>query len=133
MSYLLDTDTLIFWLNGDQTIAQKADEVGRADLHFSTVSLAELYFGAYNSKEIDRNLKVIQQLSLIIDLIPFERRAAQLFGQIKAALKQQGNLLLDADLMIASVALVNELTIVTNNTKHFTRIPNLSLENWITS
>jgi tRNA(fMet)-specific endonuclease VapC len=49
---------------------------------------------------------------------------------IKADLKRQGNIILDADIMIAAIAIANKLTLVTNNEKHFIRIPNLSLENW---
>ena len=50
---------------------------------------------------------------------------------IKAQLKQQGNLIMDADILIGSIALANKLILVTNNTKHFQRIPNLQLENWL--
>ncbi|MEI6147392.1 MAG: VapC toxin family PIN domain ribonuclease, partial [Methylococcales bacterium] len=63
-------------------------------------------------------------------LVNFNAESAQLFGMIKADLKQQGNIILDADIMIAAIAVSNRLTLITNNEKHFIRIPNLSLENW---
>ena len=130
MTYLLDTDIIVYWLNGNQAIAQQASEAGQTNVAFSTVSQAELYYGAYNSNRVEQNVTVIQRLTLNIALLPFDEAAAQRFGQIKASLKQQGQIILDTDLMIASIALAHDLTLVTNNTKHFSRIADLAIENW---
>ncbi len=130
MSYLLDTDIIIFWLKGNQTVARRATEVGRNHVSTSTVSQAELYFGAYNSGQVKQNLAALQRLAQTITLRPFDEAAAQYFGQIKANLTQQGQILLDADMMIAAIALANKLVLVTNNTKHYVRISGLTLENW---
>ena len=131
MKYLLDTDTLIYWLKGNQNIERKAIAAGLENLSYSIISHAELYFGAYNSEQQEKNLqamKIIQKKLLLINL---NDKSAQLFGMIKAQLKQQGNIILDADIMIGSIAIANELILVTNNTRHFQRIPNLQLENWL--
>jgi len=128
--YLLDTDTIVYWLNGNRVIAQKATVAGQTNVALSTVSQAELYYGAYNSIRVEQNVTAIQRLTQTIALLPFDEAAAQRFGQIKARLKQQGQIILDADVMIASIALAHDLTLVTNNTKHFSRIPDLALENW---
>ena len=130
MIYLLDTDTIVYWLNGNRVIAQKATVAGQTNVALSTVSQAELYYGAYNSIRVEQNVTAIQRLTQTIALLPFDEAAAQRFGQIKARLKQQGQIILDADVMIASIALAHDLTLVTNNTKHFSRIPDLALENW---
>ena len=61
--YLLDTDTLIYWLNGNQNIEQKALHVGLDNLYYSIISKAELYFGAYNSSSVQQNLSNIQTLA----------------------------------------------------------------------
>lgn len=131
MKYLLDTDTLIYWLKGNKNIEEKALIFGLEQLGYSIISHAELYFGAYNSEQKDKNLKAIQVVNQKLALVNFNAESAQLFGMIKADLTQQGNIILDADIMIASIALSNELTLVTNNEKHFNRIPNLSIENWV--
>jgi tRNA(fMet)-specific endonuclease VapC len=47
-----------------------------------------------------------------------------------ALLQLSGNIVDDIDLLIAGVAIENELTLITNNDKHFSRIPNLDIENW---
>lgn len=130
MTYLLDTDIIVYWLNGNRTIAQKATEAGQTNLAFSTVPQAELYYGAYNSHQVEQNVVAIERLRQNIRLLSFDEAAAPHFGQIKATLKQQGQIILDADLMIASIALAYELILVTNNTKHFSRITDLTTENW---
>ena len=130
MRYLLDTDTLIYWLKGDPNIEQKALAIGLDQIAYSIISQAELYFGAYNSTYVQQNLLNIQKLSQKLAALPFDDKAAQLFGQLKADLKKRGEILLDADIMIASIALANHLIVVTNNRSHFERISQLSVENW---
>ena len=56
MNYLLDTDTLIYWLKGNKSIEEKALAIGLEQLGYSVISHAELYFGAYNSAQKDKNL-----------------------------------------------------------------------------
>lgn len=131
MNYLLDTDTLIYWLKGNKLIEQKALAIGLKYLSYSIISHAELCFGAYNSKQRDKNLEAIQVVNQKLALVNFTTESAQLFGMIKADLRQQGNIILDADIMIAAIALSNKLTLVTNNEKHFIRIPDLIIENWV--
>jgi tRNA(fMet)-specific endonuclease VapC len=131
MKYLLDTDILIFWLKGNQSIETKAIQLGLEQLSYSIVSLAELYFGAYHSQYLEKNLLTIEIVKQKLQLLNFDEESAKLFGKIKAKLKQQGNIILDADIMIASIALSHELILVTNNSNHFQRIPHLKLENWI--
>jgi tRNA(fMet)-specific endonuclease VapC len=131
MKYLLDTDTLIYWLKGNKKIEEKALTIGLAHLGYTVISHAELCFGAYNSEQKEKNLQAIQIINQTLALVDFSVQSAQLFGKIKADLKQQGNIIMDADIMIAAVALSNNLTLVTNNEKHFNRIPDLKIENWV--
>jgi predicted nucleic acid-binding protein len=62
MKYLLDTDTIIYWLKGNQDIEAKACTMGLDSLGYSIISHAELYFGAYNSEHVEKNLQAIQLL-----------------------------------------------------------------------
>lgn len=130
MKYLLDTDALIYWLKGNKNIEQKALNIGLDQLGYSIISHAELYFGAYNSEQKEKNLAAIQIVQQKLTLVNLDTKSAQLFGSIKADLKRQGNIIMDADIMIASIALSNELTLITNNEKHFERITELKIENW---
>ena len=130
MRYLLDTDTLVYWLKGDIDIDAKALAAGLDQLALSIITKAELYFGAYNSAQISQNLAAIAKLTQTLTILPFDDVVADRFGALKAELKQSGNLILDADIMIAATALTNNLILVTNNQKHFGRIKGLMFTNW---
>ena len=128
--YLLDTDTLIYWLNGNQEIERKAQSVGLDSLYYAIISKAELYFGAYNSSYVQQNLSNIQTLSQKLSMRPFADKAANHFGQTRSALKERGEILSDANITIVSTAFANNFTLVTNNLKHCAKIRDLVVENW---
>lgn len=90
----------------------------------------ELYYGAYKSQKISANLAKIKILEQSIETIPVGLESTEIFGLLKAQLEVSGNRLDDFDLIIASCAMAHNLTLVTNNTKHFERIDGLKLANW---
>ena len=92
----------------------------------------ELYYGAYKSQRIDANLAKVKAIEHSLEIIPNGQEAAEIFARVKAELEIKGTRLDDFDLLIASCALTHNLILVTNNLKHFQRIPGLRLENWIT-
>ena len=130
MRYLLDTDILVYWLKGDESIETQAISAGLDTLAISMIGKAELYYGAYNSNYQQKNLAALATLFNTLKTAPFGDASAKKFGELKASLKQSGNLILDADLMIAATALTFNLVVVTNNVKHFNRISDLTVPNW---
>lgn len=130
MNYLLDTDICIYWLKGWQSVQIKVQQVGIKNLAISTITAAELYYGAYYSKAIDRNLQrantFIENLAVLNLTLP----AVQKFGELKATLRKAETPIADMDLFIASIALSENRILVTNNLRHYRRIPSLDLENW---
>lgn len=130
MKYLLDTDTLIYWLKGNRNIERKAIEAGFDQLGYSIISKAELFYGAYNSQHPTKNLVNVARIDAVLTLVYLEDTAAEWFGKLKADLRRQGNPIMDADLFIAATTLAHGLVLVSNNTKHFQRIPDLMIENW---
>jgi tRNA(fMet)-specific endonuclease VapC len=100
-------------------------------LAISTVILAELYAGAYKHPNPNRLLGLIADLLQEVTTLDFDEACAQEFGKVKGGLGQQGISVPDVDLLIASVALVHDLTLVTHNTADFQNIPNLRLEDWL--
>ena len=131
MSYLLDTDICIYWLNGKEEIKRKVKEVGENELDMAIITLGELRYGAYYSERVNRNFKRIDDFLGKIKVIPLNEACMDKFGQIKADLRRQGKLIEDLDMLIASVAIVKDCVLVTNNTNHFKRISGLRLENWL--
>lgn len=132
LRYLLDTDTCIYLLNGEPRVKKRVAEVGIEPLAVANITKGELYFGAYNSNHIENNLERIRGFFTMPapKILPLDDKVMDIFGQLKAELRRQGQLIGDIDLLIAGVAISNHLTLVTNNTKHFKRIPNIFLENW---
>ncbi len=128
--FLLDTDTIIYALKGDKHVLQHLQQHINDPLAISIITLMELYYGAYKSQNIETNLAKVKALENYIEVIPDNQECAEIFARIKARLETQGNRLDDFDLIIASCALTNNLTLVTNNTKHFSRISGLSTKNW---
>src|SRR3990167_7127897 len=132
MKYILDTDILIYFLKGHQSIVEKVSVVSRSNLSTTIINHAELLYGAYNSTKKEQNLKKIQEFLKEIKVLEFTSTASLLFAEHKAQLKKQGAILADMDLMIASIVLANDGILVTNNIKHFEKIKSLKFENWAT-
>jgi len=131
MTHQWDTDTCIYYLNGNPVIASKAVECGVPNICVAAITIAELFFGAYNSQRQEANIARVNELaSQLTVLETITNPVAQAFGRNKAFLRQTGQLISDFDILIASFAQAHDLTLVTNNIEHFQRIPNLRLENW---
>jgi tRNA(fMet)-specific endonuclease VapC len=131
VTHLLDTDICIYWLNGRPEIREQALAVGITKLAISNITVAELYFGAYNSSRVRQNLERAEQFVGAIAIILPTTASLRKFGELKSSLRRSGQPIADFDLLIASTALSEQLILVTNNTRHHERIPDLALKNWI--
>lgn len=131
MSFLLDTNICSAHIRRPAGLAHRfTQHSGR--LSIPTITLAELYAGAYMLPSPSRILAAIGDLLKDVNLLDFDRDCAEEFGRLRGVLKQQGVAVNPLDLQIAAVALCHNLTLVTNNTKHFQNIPGLALEDWLT-
>lgn len=130
MKYILDTDTLIYFLKGNENVILKMSSTPSYSIFTTIINHAELLFGACNSIRKKQNLDKIQAFLTTIKIVPFCEESSNIFAENKAKLKQQGNIIADLDLMIASIALKNNATLITNNMEHFARIKKLNVDNW---
>ena len=128
--FLLDTDTVIYCLKGHETVIRNLKNHRQDPLKISTITLLELYYGAYKSEKVTGNLAKVRRIENEFDAIAVDFSIAGTFGMLKFSLEAQGLPLDDFDLMIAACALTRNLVLVTNNTKHFQRVEGLKLENW---
>ncbi len=101
-------------------------------LHVPTIVLAELYTWAHRRPDPTPLLTLIAELVQEVTVLPFDSDAAVRFGQVRGPLMRQGISVNTTDLMIAAIALVHNLTLVTNNTADFRNIPGLRLMDWLT-
>ena len=130
MTYLLDTDTCIYWLRNRQSVKERVREVGWNQITICVITVAELYYGAYNSNRVTENLARAEFFIQQLPVFPLNDDALRRFGELKAELRRMGQPIADFDLLIPSVALAESYILVTNNTRHYDRIPELQLENW---
>jgi tRNA(fMet)-specific endonuclease VapC len=126
---LLDTDICVEILKGNKKILQRrADYDGPIGICFMTI--AELYYGAEKSRDPTRNYETIEKLVLTLEIVQSDLGILRRFGAIKAQLQRDGTSLADADVLIAAATLERAERLITENKKHFERIPGLSLEDW---
>ena len=130
MIFLLDTDTCSAHMRRPARLAHRFIQY-TGQLGVATVTLAELYAGAYKHSQVSRLLILIRDLLLEVRVLDFDSVCAERFGQIRGTLLQQGISVPTTDLMIGSVALVHNLTLVTHNTADFQSIPGLRLDDWL--
>ncbi|OUL31568.1 type II toxin-antitoxin system VapC family toxin [Nostoc sp. 106C] len=130
MTYLLDTDTCIYWIKDINSVRTKIRQIGWEQIYICSITVAELYFGAYNSQRVVENLARAEDFIQNLPVVPLTTPALKKFGELKAELRRLGQPITEFDLLIASVALTGNYILVTNNTRHYSRITRLQLENW---
>lgn len=131
MTYLLDTNVCIKLLNGDvPTVTQRLAQFKPKQIHLCTIVQQELYFGAYHSTKVEQNLAKLLKFITPFKVLLFDETAAKLAGQIQAKLRGLGTPIGSYDLQIAAIALAQNLTLVTHNTREFGRIAGLVYEDW---
>lgn len=121
MNYLADTDYLInlYRQNEDAMALLKSKIAEKTKIFTSTINVAELFEGAYKSNDVNKALSNVNLLLKSFEIIDFSFNHAKYFGELISRLK--GDEIGDMDTLIASIAISENLTIITNNTKHFSR------------
>jgi tRNA(fMet)-specific endonuclease VapC len=130
MTHLLDTNICSAHMRRPGGLAHRFFQYA-GGIAISTVVLAELYAGAYNHPNPPRLLGLIADLLHEVAVLDFDSACAEEFGRVQGGLLRQGLSVPETDLMIASVALEHDLTLVTHNTADFQNIPELRLDDWL--
>jgi tRNA(fMet)-specific endonuclease VapC len=129
--YLLDTNICIFAIkNKPPNVVKKIKERWNKGIAVSSLTVAELEFGVWNSAAPERNRIALLEFLSIFDTLPFSDLDASAYGPIRANLKKVGRIIGPIDMLLAAQAVANGMALVTNNTKEFKRIPNLLIEDW---
>jgi tRNA(fMet)-specific endonuclease VapC len=131
--YCFDTDTLSAVLKRDPPLAliRRLAQVAPAFQFTTTITLGELLYGAARRGSPKLTRRVRELVALATTVLSFDERAAEVYGPLRAELERAGRRLDEPDLRIASIALSRDLTVVTGNVRHFGRVPNLAVENWL--
>lgn len=121
--YLLDTDWAVYYLRGKEAFVRAIDEYRIEGIAISTISIAELYEGVYRSPKPEEKEMILIDFLEGFRTVSITRPIARLFGMKRAELRKMGFTVSDLDLLIACVAEYHSLSILTNNRKHFEKIP----------
>ncbi len=132
--YLFDTDTIsnIFKKSPSLKLIQRLKDLDPSEQYISSITIAEIVYGARKGPHTEKHLNNLNKFLLpSVNVVDFDLRSAYIAGEIRAYLEIIGNTLSFTDIQIAAIAIANQLILVTGNTKHFARIFNLKIENWL--
>lgn len=128
---LIDTDILSYYFKGEKNVCKRFEEYLKKFeiLEISIITYYEIVSGLL-AKNAEKQLAVFEDFSKENLIIPLTEKSARISAELYAKLRQKGTVVDDIDLLIAGIAIENEMVLVTNNQKHFGRIDGLNVENW---
>ena len=133
--YLLDTDILsnLMKRSPSSALVARVAQVPPEEQFTSSITLGELVYGAHRLRERTAILmeKIEDALLPNLPVLAFDTAAARRYGEIRAELERLGTPIGDADVRIAAIALSRGLMVVSGNERHFRRVPELKIENWL--
>ena len=133
--YLLDTDILsnLMKRSPSSALVARVARVPPEQQFTSSITLGELVYGAHRLRE--RTTILMERIEDVLvpnlHVLSFDAAAARRYGEVRAKLERSGTPIGDADLRIAAIALSHHLKVVTGNERHFQRVPELEIENWL--
>jgi len=130
VNFLLNTNICSAYLKGDRRVFNRFLQYG-GGLAISSLVAGELYSWVYRAQTKPERLQGLLDLLAGVQLLPVDHEVARTFGQVRATLLDQGRPTPEIDLLIGCTALVHDLTLVTHNTRDFSDIPALRLEDWL--
>lgn len=125
--YLVDTDWVVHYLNGHREIIEKLQSLRIEGLGLSVASLAELYEGVYYSTNPIGNEVALAEFLTGVSVLAIDEEICKIFGKGRGRLRQQGKMIGDMDLLIASSCLYYDATLLTNNRRHFEAVEGLKI------
>ncbi|WP_088240819.1 type II toxin-antitoxin system tRNA(fMet)-specific endonuclease VapC [Calothrix rhizosoleniae] len=131
MQYLLDTNICIYLIKQKPPkVLARFQTLTLSDVGISSITVAELEYGVCKSQQQEKNRNALMQFLIPLEIVEFDQNAATIYGSIRNNLESRGLVIGSMDMLIAAHALSLGVTLVSNNVGEFSRISNLSLENW---
>ena len=132
--FLFDTDTLseVLKRNPSPDHMARLATMPAEDQFTTSITVGEMAYGAYRSSQTEYLLQQFEEIVWpMVQILPFDRASGEIYGSLRADLERSGTPLAEPDLRIAAIALTNNLTVVTGNVRHFSRVRELRVESWI--
>ena len=127
MRYLIDTDWAIDHLHQVSRVVRRLEELAQHGLALSIISVAELYEGMLGSADPRRDEQALQSFLASVEVLTLDESICRIFALERGRLRASGALISDLDLLIGATAIRHNLTLLTNNRRHFDRLPNLNI------
>ncbi len=128
MKYLIDTDWIIDHLKGQDRVVRKLEELAPEEAAISVISLAEVYEGVYYSKDPVKSQQLLEEfLAPDLKVLNIDQEIGKVFGRERGRLRQRKKTISDFDLLIASTCLYYNLTLLTNNRRHYEMVEGLDI------
>ncbi len=132
--YLFDTDTItnLVKKNPSKILTDKILNLKKREQFISAITIGEIFYGAFKSSNPEFHIEKLYKVLLpLVNILSFDSAAAFFYGKIRAELEKSGETISSMDLQVASIAIANGLILITGNVKHFKRITQLHVENWM--
>ena len=127
MRYLVDTDWVINYLRGNHRVVERFNELVQEGIGISIVSIAELYEGIADAEYQQEKEQEIRNFLGYVDIVPLNEPVCRVFAHERKRLRAEGRLIADFDLLIGATAICHQLTLLTNNRRHFQRLQELDI------
>jgi tRNA(fMet)-specific endonuclease VapC len=131
VTYLLDTNTCVYAIKRAPAVLERMRKLTPDELLVSTITLAELWFGARKSSRPEKTRESVDTFLAPLGVLDFDAAAADAYSGIRLHLEQAGIPIGERDLLIAAIAISRGLTVVTHNRREFSRVPDLDVEDWL--
>lgn len=128
--FCLDTNIVIDIFRGDDALKKRMMQFQGQRFAITSITLCELFKGAWKSRDKEKAVELITDFYKSVELLEFDIASASLFGLNQSILEKKGSKIPEADLMIASLAMANNRILITRDSRHFKKIPELNFEKW---
>lgn len=129
--FLLDTNICIYLIKKrSPELIAKLLEHSVTEIALSSITLSELKYGVHKSQHQEKNAAALERFLFPFQVLPYDDLAANAYGKLRAELERKGALIGSLDMLIAAHAIAVKAVLVTNNTKEFSRVAGLKVENW---
>ncbi len=130
--YLLDTNICIYLIKMKPIrVLRRFQEIEAGHIGISSITFSELVFGVQKSQYYKKNIQALEKFTISLEILPYDTKAAYIYGKIRKELESQGTPIGPMDTLIAAHALSRNSVLVTNNAKEFKRVRKLKVENWV--
>lgn len=131
MKLLLDTNICIYIIKQKPpAVLRRFTEYQVGEIGISSITLSELRYGVAKSTHKEKNGKALDEFIIALEVLPYDEAAAHVYGDIRATLEKAGTPIGSMDMLIAAHAVSLGISLVTNNTQEFQRVPSLKIIDW---